>query len=224
MKDANMESTQTSHTSSLAQRLKQETAEAHTRAENSTFIVDLLEGKLHRDAFVALQEQSLQFYTALEHALDTFTQDPCVQYVADRRLDRADRLRHDVAALGGNVDAQPLPATAEYVAHLQEVAERGDTVAMIAHHYVRYLGDLSGGQVVASKMKSLLGIPEEALSFYDFTAIGKLKPYKDTYRMALDKLQTILSGEEQDALVASAGTAFILNQKVFVDLGKIYCQ
>lgn len=206
----------------LATRLKQETAEAHERAENSTFMVDLLGGELDKAAFIALQEQALLFYTALEQALDSFDSDPCVQYVADRRLDRVATLRHDLEQLGGNIAPEAMPSTANYIAELEQIANSGDSAAMIAHHYVRYLGDLSGGQVVASKMKNLLGIPEEALTFYHFEGIGKLKPYKDSYRASLDKLQALLGDEEQDHMVQAAGEAFTCNHNVFVDLGKQY--
>lgn len=206
----------------LATRLKRETAQAHEQAENSTFMTELMGGNLDKQAFIDLQEQSLLFYSALEGALDSFAQDPCVQYVADRRLDRVQHLRHDIEQLGGNTQPEPLPATAEYVATLERIAKDGNAAEMIAHHYVRYLGDLSGGQVVASKMKNLLGVPEEALTFYRFDGIGKLKPYKDTYRAALDKLQALMSSEEQDQMAIAAGEAFTCNHNVFVNLGKIH--
>ncbi len=219
------EATQTmehSDTIALAQRLRMETAQAHDRAESSRFVVDLMEGLLGVPAFIALQEQALLFYRAMEQALDSFQDNPCVQYVADRRLDRAQRLEHDVQMLGGNVQPTPLPATAAYIQELERIADQQDAPAMIAHHYVRYLGDLSGGQVIASKMERLLQISPEALTFYEFDSLGKLKPYKDHYRESLDKLEAILGDDELDALVNAAGEAFLHNQQVFVDLGKLY--
>lgn len=207
---------------SLARLLKEETAAAHDRAEHAHFIVDLMSGKLTKEAFVALQEQALLFYTALENALDALDGDERLAKVADRRLDRAGALRHDVEQLGGNLNPEPLRGTADYVAELNAIAAAKDTPALIAHHYVRYLGDLSGGQIIASKMKTLLNIEPEALTFYQFPDLGKLKPYKDHYREALDSLAPELSTEEQSHMIFAAGQAFQLNHNVFRHLGEIY--
>ena len=57
-------------TGSLSERLRAETRQAHERAEHSTFMEDLLGGKLDAAAFIALQEQALLFYGALEDALE----------------------------------------------------------------------------------------------------------------------------------------------------------
>lgn len=207
---------------SLARLLKEETAAAHDRAEHASFIVDLMTGKLTKEAFIALQEQALLFYTALENALDALEGDERLAKVADRRLDRTATLRHDVEQLGGNTTPDPLRATADYVAELNSIAENKDAPALIAHHYVRYLGDLSGGQVIASKMKSLLDIEPEALTFYQFPELGKLKPYKDEYREAIDGLASDLTEDEQAHMIFAAGQSFQLNHNVFRDLGEIY--
>ena len=53
---------------SLSAALKTSTAEAHDKAEHSVFMDDLLAGKLSVADFIALQEQSRLFYSALEDA------------------------------------------------------------------------------------------------------------------------------------------------------------
>lgn len=207
----------------LSRRLKEETATAHERAEHSTFIVDLMGGALNIPAFITLQQQALVFYTAIEKAVEALQSDPRVAKIADRRLDRVPALQADLAALGAENDVEAieaLPATAAYVAALEEVTAEGDAAGLIAHHYVRYLGDLSGGQIIARKMTQLYGVESGALAFYAFPELGKLKPYKDHYRENLDALQTFLTEEEQDHMVAVAGKAFLHNMAVFADLGK----
>ena len=57
------------------------------------------------------------------------------------------------------------------------------------------------------------GVSEEALSFYRFEDLGKLKPYKDNYRAELDALE--LTAEERAALLDEASDAFRFNQQVF---------
>ncbi|HIW95579.1 MAG TPA: biliverdin-producing heme oxygenase [Candidatus Corynebacterium gallistercoris] len=210
---------------SLSRRLKEETAAAHERAEHSTFIVDLMSGALDVPAFIALQQQALVFYAAIEKAVEALQTDPRVAKIADRRLDRVPALKADLAALGAENDVaaiEALPATAAYVAALEEIMAEGDAAGLIAHHYVRYLGDLSGGQIIARKMTQLYGLEPEALGFYAFPELGKLKPYKDQYRETLDTLQKFLTEDEQDDMVTVAGEAFLHNMAVFADLGQVH--
>ena len=56
----------------------------------------------------------------------------------------------------------------------------------VAHHYTRYLGDLSGGQVIGRRMAELLGEPERGTAFYRFAEIQQPKRFKDEYRRLLD--------------------------------------
>lgn len=85
----------------------------------------------------------------------------------------------------------------------------------MAHHYVRYLGDLSGGQVVATHVRRHYGLTD-GLTFYDFTEVGKPKPYKDDYRAALDGLP--LTSDQRGSVLAEAVEAFRANQAVFAEL------
>lgn len=80
---------------------------------------------------------------------------------------------------------------------------------MIAHHYARYLGDLSGCQIIVWMVGNHYGVDPDTLSFYRFDELGKLKPYKDNYRAVLDGL--VLAGRERNALLDEAHQVFILN-------------
>ncbi|WP_460765778.1 biliverdin-producing heme oxygenase [Mariniluteicoccus flavus] len=198
----------------LSDALRTATNAAHEAAEHSPFMTDLMSGRGSVEAYAALTGQLLHVYRALEAGVRAHAADPVVAPLADARLERVERLEADLRALGldpGSVEA--LPATAAYAARLGEA----DAVALVAHHYVRYLGDLSGGQVVATMMGRHYGVTE-AVTFYDFGELGKSKPYKDSYRAALDGLD--LSDADRDRLVAEAVTAFELNQAVFADLAR----
>lgn len=99
---------------SFAARVKTETQEAHDAAENSHFMGDPLGGKLDRGAYVALLEQYLHLYRALEETERRFADAPelaGVLGVASLEADRAD-LRE------GAAPAAPTAATAEYVERL----------------------------------------------------------------------------------------------------------
>lgn len=205
----------------LSAALRTHTAQAHEEAEQTTFMNELLKGELNVEEFIRLQEQSWFFYTALEEAVRACAEDPRAQQILDIRLERQGALVRDLNALHGDSGwqsrAQPTPATAIYVRRLNEIATTKDFPRLVAHHYVRYLGDLSGGQVIARMMVNHYGISQDALAFYRFEDLGKLKPYKDSYRDALDALE--LTSEERAALLDEAYNVFILNQNVFASLG-----
>ncbi|AGP30521.1 biliverdin-producing heme oxygenase [Corynebacterium terpenotabidum] len=205
-------------TGNLSELIREETRQAHDRAEHSSFMEKLLGGELDAAAFISLQEQAYLFYSALEDAVDACAGDSRLDSVADRKLDRRSALVHDLTVLGGTVDAEPLPETAAYVAELQRIGRDRDVPALIAHHYTRYLGDLAGGQVIGRLMGRLYGVDSDGLTFYDFPHIPKVKVYRDGYRNALDALE--LSAEEQRHLLDASSAAFAFNSGVFEALGR----
>lgn len=203
--------------SDLSEELRTHTAQAHEEAEHSTFMNDLLTGKLDAQAFIKLQEQSWLFYTALEAAARACAEDSRAAGLLDPRLERKETLEADLDKLHENItwrdNVTATASTASYVERLESIEAAKDFPRLVAHHYVRYLGDLSGGQVIARLVNREYRVSEEALSFYRFEDLGKLKPYKDNYRAELDALE--LTAEERAALLDEASDAFRFNQQVF---------
>ena len=87
---------------------------------------------------------------------------------------------------------------------------------LLAHHYVRYLGDLSGGLIIARMIQRHYKIADEGLNFYAFPEIAKPKPYKDGYRDLLDTSN--FNRAQKDAILNFAAESFQLNHAVFIDL------
>ena len=58
---------------------------------------------------------------------------------------------------------------------------------LIAHTYVRYMGDLSGGQVLKRMLGRTLGIGPDGLSFYDFPGIDDVVAFKADYLAAISE-------------------------------------
>ena len=198
----------------LSRALLDSTALAHDRAENAGFITRLMSGRGSVDGLVALLSQSLPLYEALENACRGVQDDPRIAPILDSGLDRTAALIADLethSAAGHSYDAL-LPATAAYVDELNSCA--GSPAALVGHHYVRYLGDLSGGQIIKTMVRRHYGV-EEGLSFYEFD-IPKPKVYKDGYRAALDELP--LTEAERETTLAAATRAFELNHQIFLDL------
>ncbi|WP_158522443.1 heme oxygenase (biliverdin-producing) [Tessaracoccus aquimaris] len=133
-------------------------------------------------------------------------------------MERLEALRVDLAALSADGEAEVplLPAAIAYAERIRDVADQ--PARLLAHHYTRYLGDLSGGQALGSIFGRALGIEsgQPGISFYQFEGIEKVKPCKDRYRELLDGAP--LSDEESDAAVEEAVVAFRCNQALFEEL------
>lgn len=196
----------------LSAAIKATTAQAHEATENSDFMTRLVGGKLDRAAYVALTGQLLLVYRELEARIAEHRSHPALAPLADPALDRVTALEADWAVLtDGAPEPHALPGTVDYIERLHTL----DAVGLAAHHYTRYLGDLSGGQIIATLVKRAYGI-DEGRAFYDFSHLGKVKVYKDGYRARLDALA--LTPEQREELLAEARAAFECNRRVFEDL------
>lgn len=218
-----VESTVAETPAGLSQELKSHTAAAHMAAEDSAFVADLMAGNLDAAALVSLLDQSLIIYRALEKALASHVDHPQLGAFIDGKLARVAALEADMAYHHGEDWAEQLadgriailPATQAYADALTTMG-RESIEFLLAHHYVRYMGDLSGGLIIQRMVQRHYNIAEEGLNFYAFTEIAKPKPYKDRYRELLDT--TDFSRSQKDAILDFAAESFELNRAVFVDL------
>ena len=84
----------------------------------------------------------------------------------------------------------------------------------MAHHYTRYLGDLSGGQAIGKILDRTFSLGGAGLAMYRFPM--RAKPFKDRYRARLDALH--LDADAVRRAVNEVKVAFGLNQAVFDEL------
>jgi heme oxygenase len=204
----------------LSVRLRAATRDEHERTESSPFVTALLDGRLDRAAYAALLGQSYLFYAALEEAGDRWRGDAVVGPFVSDALVRVPALEADLAWLSGQdwrAELAPLPATRRYVDRLRQVCF-SSRAGFVAHHYTRYLGDLSGGQIIRAKLRSIYGLTVDGVRFYRFDDIRKPKVFKDDYRALIDAAP--FDAGERTTLVTEANEAFRLNRGVFDDLGK----
>ncbi|GAB1691210.1 heme oxygenase (biliverdin-producing) [Krasilnikovia sp. M28-CT-15] len=206
----------------FAARLRRATMVEHREAETRGFITRLMAGGVPRAGFAALTAQYLFIYAELEAAADRMRADKTAAPFADPALTRVPALEADLAHLYGPGWAStitPLPATQRYVRRLHEHC-RASAPHFIAHHYVRYLGDLSGGLLVGRSVATTYGLGPDGVRFYAFDGVEHPKAYKAAYRARLDALP--LPDEQLDTVVAEAQLAFRLNAAVFEELGTAY--
>lgn len=105
-----------------------------------------------------------------------------------------------------------LQSTQEYVDRIR-LLNNQKNYAIVAHHYTRYLGDLSGGQ--AMKRIVLNMFPEDfhsGISFYEFPEILNFNDFKVAYRTRLDSLS--IDDELGQSIIQEAKLAFQLNMNI----------
>lgn len=207
----------------LAARLRIETAEAHAAAERSAFVQELLAGRVPVADYVRLARQHYAIYSTIERLEaeigDTEVGEATLAPFLDPGLHRTAALAADLTALAGTdwaTDVAVLDATVAYCSRITDaVAEFAGL--LLAHHYVRYLGDLSGGRMIGRVLRRTYGFAgSTATAFYRFDAIDSPKVFKDRYRAALDALPW--SAAEQQRLVDEVIVAFRGNAAVLQEL------
>lgn len=201
----------------LAARLRDATAVEHKDTETRSFITRLMGGELDLAAYTRYLAQYAYVYRELE-ARSPQAGDPI--FLTDPALPRLAAIESDLENLGAanwEREHPPLPATQAYVDHLASISD-ADVPRYLAHHYTRYLGDLSGGQAIAALVARHYGATEQQLAFYRFDLIDSPVRFKRTYREGIDALTW--TDEQQAALIAEAKGAFGFNAAIFEALGE----
>ncbi|MCX4980539.1 heme oxygenase (biliverdin-producing) [Streptomyces sp. NBC_00572] len=195
--------------------------EQHTEAETSSFMGDLLGGRLAVDAYARYTEQLWFVYRALEDGAEALREDPVAGPFIQTELFRTTALEQDLAHLRGpdwRARVSPLPATVAYAERVAECA-RDWPAGYVAHHYTRYLGDLSGGQIIRDKAERTWGFARkgDGVRFYVFDAISNPAAFKRGYRELLDGVNA--DDLEKQRIVDECKRAFAFNSAVFHQLG-----
>ena len=207
----------------LAQRLKAETKALHTAAERSRFMAVLLRGQMGRAPYCAMLRNLHAIYAALEPALARRALHPVIAPVFLPGLGRTDALAYDLLALHGADWASAfelLPSSVHYVQHLHAI-ETAQPERLLAHAYVRYLGDLSGGQMLRRIVAASLRLPRVhgagcGTAFYDFGDAAGTQALTAALRAGLDGV--VVDDDGADAIVAEARLAFEWHHRLFDEL------
>ncbi|WP_249714094.1 biliverdin-producing heme oxygenase [Rhizomonospora bruguierae] len=203
-------------------RLRAETREAHQTAESQRYVSALTAGELDVAGYATLVVQHHVIYEALEGVAGTMRDDPLAGPFVDDALTRLPALARDLRFLLGpewRQRIEPTPATAAYAARINAVCA-GSAERFIAHHYTRYLGDLSGGRHIGRCVVRHYGVTGDAgAAFYTFDRITDPKSYKDAYRARLDALALDEAGRA--ALRDEVLVAYGHNTAVFTDLSRL---
>ena len=202
----------------LSAAIRTRSQAAHSSSESAGFMSSLLRGERTRDDYISLVAQHYFIYAALEAATDRMRNDPVASRFISDKLTRLPALEADLAFLLGDDwhdRVVPLPATARYVARIEQV---GSTWAggFVAHHYTRYLGDLSGGLHIGRVIKRQFGFETNGIGFYVFGDIADPAAFKDVYREQLDAAPW--DDAEKERVIDEVLLAYRFNTEVFEEL------
>ncbi|MCK0177455.1 heme oxygenase (biliverdin-producing) [Mycolicibacterium sp. F2034L] len=187
-------------------------AAEHDAAEQSPFITELLAGRVSGQGYTEYLLRLWLVYSALEDTVRAHRRDPLVAAVYDPALERVPALDADLQHWAPGVDRDvDSPAAQRYRERITGSPWGG---AIVAHHYTRYLGDLSGGQAMGRILDREFGLGGTGVAFYHFPV--RVKPYKDRYRRRLDELG--LTADDAARVVDEVRLAFGLNQALFDEL------
>ncbi|MBO1057491.1 MAG: heme oxygenase (biliverdin-producing) [Dolichospermum sp. JUN01] len=209
----------------LAMKLRVGTQQAHTDSENLGFMKCFVKGVVDRDCFIQLLRNFYFVYSELETAIEKHKQHPVINLIYFPELNRQSSLEQDMLFYYGNQWQKritPSPAAQAYIARIQQISTH-EPALLLAHSYTRYLGDLSGGQMLQKIAQSALKLSGyEGTSFYNFQQIPDKQAFKGKYRQALDKLS--IDDKTTDKIVAEANHAFKLNMQILKELESILIQ
>jgi len=200
--------------------LKEGTSKSHNAAENTKFVSQFLKGVLNPEEYRKLITDFYYVYDTMEMRIQE-SKDPLVKVLQqwNVQLFRTSFLSRDLRYYYGPMWRdllQPSEACNTYCYRLNEVAEN-DPYLLIAHHYTRYIGDLSGGKILGGIAEKALVPPKgEGLHFYEFPMIEDSKAFKQNYRAVLDGLE--LDEQQRNAIITEANYAFRLNMYMFDEL------
>jgi heme oxygenase len=176
--------------------LKQLTMEHHRNAERQEFVKELLSGKITKERYAIYLNAQHAIYNVLEvmaHMHGLLDDMP--------RISRASAILEDYYEVWSKAPQSPpaLPSVKRYLDHLLTI--QNDPAKLLAHIYVRHMGDLSGGQMIAKK------VPGNG-RYYKFNA--NVEELKNKLRAKLD-----------DSLADEAKICFEFATELFQDMSNV---
>ncbi len=203
----------------LSTILREGTKKSHTMAENVGFVKCFLKGVVEKKSYRRLVTSLYFVYSAMEEEMERLKDHPVISKIYYPELNRKQSLEKDLHFYYGanwRDEIKNSPAGKAYVERIREVAQT-EPELLVAHCYTRYLGDLSGGQILKKISQRAMNLTDgEGTAFYEFDQIPDEKAFKNKYREAMDELPIDMATAEK--IVDEANAAFGRNMELFEEL------
>jgi heme oxygenase (biliverdin-producing, ferredoxin) len=204
--------------SNLASKLRVGTKKAHTMAENVGFVKCFLKGVVEKTSYRKLVANFYFIYSAMEEEMEKHRNHPVISKIYFPQLNRKHSLEKDLAFYYGSTWREQIKlstAGESYVKRIREISEK-EPELLVAHSYTRYLGDLSGGQILKNIAVTAMNLTDGGTEFYEFPEISDEKAFKAKYRQSLDEMP--VDDALGNKIVEEANAAFGVNMKMFQEL------
>ncbi|MEO3867750.1 biliverdin-producing heme oxygenase [Nonomuraea sp. B12E4] len=205
-------------TTPFSETLRNATWTDHESAESEGYLAELMGGRLSEHEYGEMVAQHYFAYAALDGVSRELSGHPVAGRFVFPELYRERALERDLATIygpGWRAGITPSKSTSTLVARIHQVADWPG--GFIAHHYTRYLGDLSGGQFIRMELQKIYGYRKGGgVDFYIFDELGSIPRFKSAYRARLDELE--VDERERQRMIREVKLAYQLNTEVLTDL------
>ncbi|ACK65440.1 Heme oxygenase [Rippkaea orientalis PCC 8801] len=203
----------------LATMLREGTKKSHSMAENVGFVKCFLKGVVEKNSYRKLVANLYFVYSAMEEEMDKLKDHEIVSKIYFPQLHRKHSLEKDLYYYYGANWRNEIVLSEAGEAYVQRIHELANSAPelLVAHSYTRYLGDLSGGQILKKIAERAMNLGEDGgTAFYEFPTISDEKAFKNKYRQSLNELP--IDQTTADRIVDEANAAFGMNMKMFQEL------
>nr|QHO64155.1 Heme oxygenase [Lympha mucosa] len=205
--------------SNLATQLREGTTKSHSMAENVSFVKSFLGGVVDRKSYRKLVANLYFIYSTLEEKMFINRNHPMIKPIYFLELNRKASLEQDLIFYYGlewkNI-IKPSEATNNYINRINKISFNQPEL-LIAHAYTRYIGDLSGGQILKKIVENAMSLSDgNGVAFYNFFEIKDDNKFKRLYKDKLNDLP--LTQIQMSNIISEANIAFTLNMKMFQEL------
>ncbi|ABX09646.1 heme oxygenase (biliverdin-producing) [Prochlorococcus marinus] len=205
----------------LATQLREGTKKSHTMAENTGFVTCFLKGVVDKSTYKNLLADLYLVYSVMEDEVGRLCKEghPVIAPIGFNELNRRESLEKDLKFYCGNnwLDViKATPSANAYADRIQNIARESPEL-LIGHHYTRYIGDLSGGQILKKIAQKAMNLSDNnGLNFYNFDDIENEMTFKKKYSQTLNSLP--ITQKMADSIVDEANFAFKCNMDMFQEL------
>lgn len=214
----------------------------HDEINSSPAALLLTSGDLAKSEYIRFLFMLWHIYDTLERALFEHRGHPVIFHIYHPRVfSRATALSFDICHLLDTVTWQtdplyvaffndipaPVQEYCDRIAYLGRVDAPEEDVNLLASHaYVRYLGDLSGGQIIRRKIIKAYNLYDDGdgIAFYTFRTLDprtgdraaephEIRKIKDWFKAGLD--ESVIDPAVKVAIIEETKRGFIYNSEMF---------